>query len=93
MITRALCATVALGLMLLLAPSSAAALASEDAFVAGYAAAVLEREFQLTAPSLRVENGVISVQAADLGGADRARVGAALPAIRSRILTSSSFVG
>ena len=82
MTTRALGATVALGLVLLLAPSSAAALASEDAFVAGYAAAVLERDFKLTAPSLRVENGVISVEAADLAGADRARVVAALQAIR-----------
>ena len=73
----------ALGLVLLLAsPTPAAALASEDAFVAGYAAAILEREFKLTAPSLRVENGVISLQATDLGGADRARVLAALQAIR-----------
>ena len=82
MTTRGLRAAVALGLVLLLAPSAAAALASEDAFVAGYAAAVLEREFKLSAPSLRVENGVISVQAADLAGAaDRARVVAALQAI------------
>src|SRR6266404_5871929 len=75
-------AAVALGLVLLLAPAAAVALASEDAFVAGYAAAILERDFKLTAPSLRVENGVISVEAADLAGADRARVVAALQAIR-----------
>ena len=75
-------ALTSLGLLLVLASPAAAALASEDAFVAGYAAAVLEREFKLTAPSLRVENGVISVQAADLAGADRARVVAALQAIR-----------
>ncbi|PYN24278.1 MAG: DUF1207 domain-containing protein, partial [Candidatus Rokuibacteriota bacterium] len=42
------------GLVLLLAsPTVAAALARDDAFVAGYAAAILEREFKLTAPSLR----------------------------------------
>jgi len=70
------------GLVLLLAsPTPAAALARDDAFVAGYAAAILEREFKLTAPSLRVENGVITLQASDLAGADRARVLAALQAI------------
>lgn len=68
--------------VLLLASPAVAAAASEDAFVAGYAAAILEREFRLTAPSLRVENGVISVQSSDLAGADRARVLAALQAIR-----------
>jgi hypothetical protein len=73
-------AAAALGVLLCLV-SPAAALASEDAFVAGYAAAILEREFTLTVPSLRVENGVIRVEASDLGDADRARVRAALQAI------------
>ena len=73
-------AAVVLAVVLLLA--SPAAAASEDAFVAGYAAAILEYQFKLTAPSLRVDNGVISVQASDLSGADRARVLAALQAIR-----------
>jgi hypothetical protein len=43
---------------------------------------VLEREFRLTAPSLRVRYGVISLEAADLAGADRARVIGALRAMR-----------
>jgi hypothetical protein len=82
MAPRALRAAAALVAVLLLASPAAAALASEDAFVAGYAAAILEREFGLSAPSLRVEGGVISVAAEDLAGADRARVLAALRAIR-----------
>lgn len=75
-------AAAALALVLLVAAPALAALASEDAFVAGYAAAILEREFRVRAPSLRVEHGVISVQASDLAGVDRARVLAALQAIR-----------
>jgi hypothetical protein len=74
-------AATALCTLVLLTWPVAAAPASEDAFVAGYAAAVLEREFALRAPSLRVENGVISVQAAELAGVDRDRVRAALQAI------------
>jgi hypothetical protein len=49
-----------------------------DAWLEGYAAAVLEREFKLTAPSLRVKGGVITLSAGDLTTADRARVVAAL---------------
>jgi len=75
-------AVLALGLLLLAGAPAAAATGSEDAFVAGYAAAILEREFKLTAPSLRVDNGVISVRLSDLRGADRDRVQTALQAIR-----------
>ncbi|MBI1736446.1 MAG: DUF1207 domain-containing protein [Candidatus Rokubacteria bacterium] len=61
------------------APATAA---DDDAYLRGYAAAVLEREFRLTAPSLRVEQGVVILSPADLAGADRARVVAALAGIR-----------
>ena len=74
-------AAIVLCALLLLAWPGTAAPASEDAFVAGYAAAILEREFRLRAPSLRVENGVIRLEAADLGGVDHERVRAALQAI------------
>lgn len=50
------------------------AAASDDAFVAGYATAVLEREFNVRAPSLRVTEGLITVTAEDLAGADREEV-------------------
>ena len=69
-------------LLALLTGSRAVAAPSDDSFIAGYAAAVLEREFSLTAPSLRVQNGVISLAASDLGSADRARVVAQLEQIR-----------
>ncbi|HEV8144212.1 MAG TPA: DUF1207 domain-containing protein [Methylomirabilota bacterium] len=71
-----------LGVGCLGVPVAHAADASNDAYVSGYAAAVLEREFQARATSLRVDRGVITLQAADLGGADRGRVTEALSRIR-----------
>jgi len=68
-------------MLALLAVSPAAAAPGDDSYIAGYAAAVLEREFSLSAPSLRVQNGVLSVAAADLATADRARVVAQLEKI------------
>jgi hypothetical protein len=64
------------------ASAARAADAPSDTYVSGYAAAVLEREFRASATSLRVERGVISLHAADLGGADRAQVQEALSRIR-----------
>lgn len=54
----------------------------EDAFIAGYAAAVLEREFNASARSVLVNSGVIALEEADLAGVDRERVVAALASIR-----------
>ena len=65
----------------LLAVGRVTAATGDDSFIAGYAAAVLEREFSLKAPSLRVQNGVVSVPAAELATADRARVVAELERI------------
>ena len=53
-----------------------------DAYIEGYAAAMLQREFQLTPRTLRVRNGIISIDAADLAGADRERVVTVLQSIR-----------
>jgi len=61
---------------------SAGAAATDDAYMAGYAAAVLEREFRVTAPSLTVRDGVMTFAGSDLGGADQATVAAALSRIR-----------
>src|SRR3989442_14044216 len=71
-----LCATMAAVLLrlIILTPFPAAAAPPDDSYVAGYAAAVLEREFNLPAPSLRVRGGVLTVAESDLAGADRARV-------------------
>src|SRR5437879_761480 len=79
MMVRTAC--LVLLLTVLVVPSALAAPA-DDSFIAGYAAAVLEREFSLTAPSLRVENGVVTLAASDLTAADRARVIAQLEQIR-----------
>ncbi len=45
-----------------------------DAYLTGYAAAVLERELQARSTSLRVEQGVLTLDAADVRGVDRARL-------------------
>ncbi len=64
-----------LGLSFLLSPASDLyAAAPDDAFIAGYATAVLEREFNVRAPSLRVTDGLVTVTAEDLAGADREEV-------------------
>jgi len=52
-----------------------------DDYLKGYAAAILAREFNVRAPSLRVSGGVVQVPGAELGGADRSAVIAALAAI------------
>ncbi|MBI4583925.1 MAG: DUF1207 domain-containing protein [Planctomycetes bacterium] len=54
-------------------PSTVAA-PLDDSFIAGYAAALLEREFNLRARSLIVKDGVITIRAEDLAGVDRAKV-------------------
>lgn len=59
----------------------AAAVSLDDRYLAGYAAAVLDREFQRPAASLRVEDGIITLDAADLGTVERARVRDALAGI------------
>lgn len=63
-------------------PARAAPPGAEDAFLRGYVAAVLERELGVRARSLVVHQGVVRLDAADLAGTDRARVVAALEAVR-----------
>jgi hypothetical protein len=53
-----------------------------DGYIEGYATAILERELRGAAPSLRVQDGVIAVSAADLAALDRGRIVAALGRIR-----------
>ncbi len=63
----------------------AVAATPSDAWLEGYAAAVLERDFRLTAPSLRERDGVISLSAEDLADADRERVLQVLGAVRGAL--------
>ena len=64
--SRAASAASAWALALLLTPFCVYA-APDDAYLTGYAAAVLERELHITPTSLRVEHGVIELPAADVG--------------------------
>src|SRR5260370_23655812 len=58
-----------------------AAPAPDDPYVAGYAGAVLEREVKVSRRAVTVENGVLTLDAAQLAGADRAPTLTALPAL------------
>lgn len=63
------------------ATGAAAAPASDDPYVAGYAGAVLEREFKVSRRAVTVENGVLTLDGAQLAGADRTRILATLAAL------------
>jgi hypothetical protein len=69
----------------LTAPAAAVAVPGSDGFIEGYATAVLERDFRLSAPSLRVHQGVVRLSAADLAGRDRRAIVAALSAIKGAV--------
>jgi hypothetical protein len=71
-----------LALVLTLAAASVVVAApADDGYIEGYAAAILQREFSLAAPSLRVQHGVITIDAADLASVDQAAVLAQLERI------------
>jgi hypothetical protein len=75
----------------LVLPPAADAAPPSDAWLEGYATAILEREVRLTVPSLRATQGVITLTASDVPPADRARVVVALQAIRG--VTRVEIVG
>lgn len=58
-----------------------ATIAADDAYIAGYAAAVLHHEFNAPTASLLVENGVVTVDAKSLGTVDRTKIQTALESI------------
>jgi Protein of unknown function (DUF1207) len=60
--------------LILAAASVGVAAPTDDGYIEGYAAAILRREFALAAPSLRVQQGVVTIDAADLAGVDQAAV-------------------
>jgi len=55
-------------------PTPAAPAPPTDAWLEGYASAVIEREFRLAVRTLRASQGVISVDAAEIPPGDRARL-------------------
>ena len=58
-----------------------ATIAADDSYIAGYAAAVLEHEFNVPGAVLQVQEGVVIVTADSLGKVDRQKVIAALEKI------------
>jgi Protein of unknown function (DUF1207) len=65
----------------LIVVAAAEAAPPADAWVEGYAAAILKNRFDLTVPSLRVTGGVITLSATELAGVDPGQVQAALQEI------------
>ena len=55
---------------------------NEDSYIAGYAAAILERDFQVSSGAVQVQHGVIIVNALNLAGANRQKIVDALSTIR-----------
>jgi len=78
---RYLTACLAIALFLSCATTASAA-PGDDGYIEGYAAALLERELGRVPASLRVRNGVVTLQYSDLADADRARVIPQLERIR-----------
>jgi hypothetical protein len=68
-------------LALVVACGSATAGPAEDAYVAGYAAAVLERQLEITGTRVTVKDGVVTVEVKDVASTDRERMVAALSKI------------
>ena len=58
-----------------------ATIAADDAYIAGYAAAVLRHEFNAAKASWLVQNGVVTVEAESLDTVDRTKVQTALESI------------
>jgi hypothetical protein len=61
--------------------------AADDSYIAGYAAAVLEHEFNVPAAIVQVHEGVVVLTATSLGKADRQKVIAALEKIPGVVRT------
>ena len=92
---RVVIGMVALVALVLGGAVPARAVVTDDAYLAGYAAAILEREFRVSAPSLVVRGGVITLAGSDLAGVDRPAVQASLARIRGvrRVIVLSAPAG
>lgn len=69
---------ILLGVMIAVGRLSTAYADADDAYLKGYADAVLVHNFSLTTPSVTVQNGVVRVYSQDLGGANHTEVTRAL---------------
>ncbi|MDD2466084.1 MAG: DUF1207 domain-containing protein [Desulfobulbus sp.] len=66
----------------LIVPGIAAATPANDEFIRGYATAVLQRDFQVTAATLKVQSGVIYIQGLEAPDVVRDRMQTSLAAIK-----------
>ncbi len=62
-------------------PAAALGAPPDDAYIAGYAAAVLERQFDVSAQSVRVKDGVLTLSPTDLPRTDQPKVVGALSTV------------
>jgi hypothetical protein len=60
--------------VLAFAPSSVAEPVSQDAFIAGYASAILEHDFHLEPTALTVKDGFVTVTTHELGAAEKENI-------------------
>ena len=67
-------ARLALGLWLIIAATPALAGPAEDAYVAGYVTAVLERQMDLKGSRITVKDGIVTIEVAGLPASDREKV-------------------
>jgi hypothetical protein len=74
------CIAVVVAIVALITAPVQAAPVTDD-YIKGYAAAILAREFKVSAPALQVGGGVVQLREANLAGVDRSAVVAALAAI------------
>jgi hypothetical protein len=74
-------ACVAVGLWIVVAAAPALAGPAEDAYLAGYVTAVLERQMDVKGSKITVKDGVVTVATAGLPGSDREKLAATLAAI------------
>ncbi len=75
--------SIVIGLLLLILflSRTAAAAPTTDEFIRGYAMAVLQRDFQITAASLKVQHGIIYIQGLEASDVVRDRIQNALSSI------------
>lgn len=67
--------------ILVVGGGSAIAGPTEDAYIAGYAAAVLERQLEITGSKVTVKDGLVTVEVGDLATRNREKIAAALSKI------------
>jgi len=74
-------AILGLAAILIVGEGSAIAGPTEDAYVAGYAAAVLERQLEITGSKVTVKDGIVTVEVRDLASSNREKIAAAISKI------------